>query len=65
MEANDNKTQMIRSKNYTCVAFNYGDEYFFNMKNDSEETVNLTSETNIKPVLNHHHQRVKRWIPGL
>jgi len=65
MEANNNKAQMIRSKNFKYAIFDNGDEYFFDMINDPGETVNLVLNEKYTEQLHHHRMLFKDWIAGL
>jgi len=65
MEANNNKAQMIRTRQYKYTAFDNGDEYLFDMQNDPGETVNLNKDDKFKEQLDHHRSLLKKWIAGL
>lgn len=65
MEANNNKSQMIRTKNFKYAIFDNGDEYLFDMQNNPGETVNLATNINYQQELNRHRQLFKEWIKGL
>jgi arylsulfatase A-like enzyme len=65
MEANNNKAQMIRSKQFKYAVFDNGDEYLFDMNNDPGETVNLALDEDYSEQLNHHRTLFKDWIARL
>jgi hypothetical protein len=65
MEANNNKAQMIRSKNFKYAVFDNGEEYLFDMINDPGETVNLAMNEKYAEQLDRHRGLFKEWIAKL